>query len=153
MGMFDTFIAEPPLRCRSCGSAVSDFQGKDGPCALFVWKQGVAGPVQQTVDEEYAVSDAERATFRLPDEFEFHADCPRCHAWITGTGYCSSHVWTSTTYGIHFGETPIPASVVGSSYRQCFACAVAWEESESLELSECPGCRKLTRLPQPVEAG
>jgi hypothetical protein len=146
MGMFDTFIAEPPLRCRSCGSDVSVFQGKDGPCALFVWEQGVASPVRQTGDDQWAVPDAERITFRLPDEFEIYANCPKCHAWITGTGYCSDRVWTSSSYGIHFGETPIPALDVGASYRQCSGCADAWQESERLELSECPGCRRLTRV-------
>lgn len=94
--MFDSFIAEPPLRCRSCGSDVSECQGKDGPCSLFVWKQGIAGPVRQTVDDEYALPDVERATFRLPDEFEIYTGCPSCHAWITGTGYCSNRVWTSS---------------------------------------------------------
>jgi hypothetical protein len=146
MGMFDTFIAEPPLRCRSCGSDVSEFQGKDGPCALFVWKQGVADPVRQAVDDEWAIPDAERAKFRLPDEFELHTDCPRCHVWIVGTGYCSDNVWTSSTYGVHIAESPIAANDVGASYRQCSGCADAWQESTSLELSECPGCRRLTRL-------
>jgi hypothetical protein len=68
MGMFDYFVPDPPIACPKCGKALSGWQGKNDPApALFVWKQGVAAPIDQLVDEECRALQESIPTFRLPD--------------------------------------------------------------------------------------
>ena len=52
MGMFDYYEPDPALACPVCRAPLAGWQGKDGPCALLVWRQGVASPVDQAVPEE-----------------------------------------------------------------------------------------------------
>ena len=51
MGMFDWYVPDPPLKCPVCGTLLERWQGKDGPCALLVWKQGEAVPVAMRADD------------------------------------------------------------------------------------------------------
>ena len=51
MGMFDWYEPSGALSCPVCSAELSEWQGKDGPCALFVWQQGFAVPVDQNVVE------------------------------------------------------------------------------------------------------
>ena len=37
------------------GKAELLWQGKDGPCALFVWEQGQSAPVEQLVEEKKSI--------------------------------------------------------------------------------------------------
>ncbi len=76
MGMFDYYIPDPPLRCPVCGSALDDWQGKDGPNALMVWQQGVAAPIDQAIDDEEVRLEPHRlAKFRLPQIFSIYLWC------------------------------------------------------------------------------
>jgi hypothetical protein len=53
MGMFDYYVPDPPILCPKCGKPLQGWQGANhlNP-ALLVWKQGVAAPIDQRVDEE-----------------------------------------------------------------------------------------------------
>ena len=44
MGMFDWYQPALPIACPACGHALSEWQGKDGPCDLFVWVEGKPSP-------------------------------------------------------------------------------------------------------------
>jgi hypothetical protein len=71
MGMFDTYFPRPPLSCPRCGAQLDDFQGKDGPRALFVWLQGVAAPSDQATDDDCKLPVEQREAFRLPAQRSF----------------------------------------------------------------------------------
>jgi hypothetical protein len=45
----------------------------DGPCGLFVWKQGEAAPIGQGVDEECRLTPARLSQRRLPPQFEIYS--------------------------------------------------------------------------------
>ena len=75
MGMFDDYIPEPPLTCRACSALLDGFQGKDGPCAMLVWGQGAATPVDQRVDEDCKLAPEKIHAFRLPSRFEIRTQC------------------------------------------------------------------------------
>src|SRR5689334_4440239 len=93
MGMFDWYVPKPPVRCPHCSTALTGWQGKDGPCALFEWVQGQVSPSRQLVDDEGTISDAERSEVRLPDEFELYAPCNTCNGWVEAYGSCEDAIW------------------------------------------------------------
>ena len=94
MGMFDWYEPRPALSCPSCGSVLTGWQGKSGPCALFQWVQGCASPTAQLVDDDAACSDSFRDAARLPEDFELHTSCDSCETWIDAVGSCERGVWT-----------------------------------------------------------
>ena len=50
MGMFDWYKPVPLLNCPVCGKTLSEWQGKDADCLLFVWQQGLANPIEHKGD-------------------------------------------------------------------------------------------------------
>jgi len=79
MGLFDYYEPSGPCDCPVCGTHLSEWQGKDGECALFVWRQGIAAPVEQRVDDDIACLPAVREQERLPTKFliySYDCDCP-----------------------------------------------------------------------------
>jgi hypothetical protein len=96
MGMFDTYRPEPVPQCPRCGAPLPDWQGKDGPCVLFVWGQGAASPIGQDVDDECAAEPSARAASRLPDVFTIYTSCAGCELWIDAHGACDDGTWTRT---------------------------------------------------------
>jgi hypothetical protein len=80
MVMFDTYIPTKKYTCPVCGTPInSTWQGHDGPCALFVFKENIAGAIDQNVDSDVVISTAEREKIQLPEKFLIHVhgcDCP-----------------------------------------------------------------------------
>jgi hypothetical protein len=96
MGMFDEYIPRPPLSCPACGKILEGWQGKDGPCAVMIWRQGVATPIDQAIeDESVRLTDAERADFRLPEEFLIYTQCCASY-FIEADCACNDNVWRRT---------------------------------------------------------
>lgn len=96
MGVFDGYVPDPPLSCPVCASSLSDWQGKDVDCGLFVWRQGLVLPSKQAVPEEVTITDAELSTCRLPHTFaicSYDCDCPFP---VEAIGTCSNGVWART---------------------------------------------------------
>ena len=75
MGLFDEYIPDPPLFCPLCQASLNGWQGKDGPCGLFVWRQGIASPIDQRVDSEIQLPPEVRAQRRLPNQFMIYTKC------------------------------------------------------------------------------
>lgn len=105
MGMFDYYLPESEFRCRDCGAKLDEWQGKDGPCLLFVWKQGERHPVDQTVDEELKAPPAERMSFVLPDRFEIYTSCAQCDEWAVLSCRCEDSVWNCTASNIELDDS------------------------------------------------
>ena len=121
MGMFDYYEPDPARACPVCGNESLEWQGKDGPCALLIWKQGNKSCVGQRVPDETYGDPAVLSQLRLPPEFEIYAECcgeglfvrARCTApkgrWLT------TELETSETAQQHSGER-----------REEFARRLAW---------------------------
>ena len=96
MGMFDWYAPAAALRCPVCDHALQTWQGKDGPCALFVWHEGKSAPVEQRMDDESELSLVERQEMRLPVAFTIYSyDCPT-HQPIDATCSTIDGVWLRT---------------------------------------------------------
>jgi hypothetical protein len=93
MGMFDHYRPKPDLKCPVCGTARLEWQGKDGPCGLFLWEQGHAAPVDQLVDDQWKISKEDLAKVRLPKRFEIYAQC-QCSTFVSIVGFVEEGVWT-----------------------------------------------------------
>jgi hypothetical protein len=96
MGMFDWYQPTGRLRCPVDGHLLVTWQGKDGPCAFFLWREGVAHPVDQLADEEVRLSAAQREQWTLPARFIIYSyDCPAHHPV---EAICTTHnsIWSST---------------------------------------------------------
>jgi len=73
--MFDWYQPSASFDCPNCGRPLSDWQGKDGPNALLVWREETAAPVDQRVDDDLRVPAARIAALRLPSEFVIYTTC------------------------------------------------------------------------------
>ncbi|MBK8257874.1 MAG: hypothetical protein IPK82_35050 [Polyangiaceae bacterium] len=148
MGMFDWYEPQPTLMCRKCGAPLGRWQGKDGACALWVWRQGVVAPIDQEVDEECQAWLEVRTAERLPERFEIYTTCDHCDQWVDATGFCERGVWVTTARGRHGESVPIAATRIDKQFRQCARCTHVWEEAENptVRLAGCPSCGALTNL-------
>jgi hypothetical protein len=76
MGWFDYYQPRQRLTCPVCGSALHEWQGTEGPCALLVWREGLGAPNDQRVDVELRPVPWPNPTWRLPGMFSiFSYDC------------------------------------------------------------------------------
>ena len=62
---------------------------------LVVWREGEMFPVEQRVDEEWAIEPGALKQLRLPTEFTICTRDKFDH-WITANGYCIDDVWKRT---------------------------------------------------------
>src|SRR5215813_7703154 len=95
MGMFDRYIPDPPVICHSCGREVTYWQGYDGPCVMFVWKQGVISPTGQMVSEDVRLSGEQLKQWRLPSSFYIRPEqiyCKYCPE--SAIGKTENDIWT-----------------------------------------------------------
>ncbi len=96
MGMFDYYEPRDTFFCPVCGAQQSEWQGKDGPRGLFVFREGAVGAVEQRVDEECRFSPEQMAAQRLPTEFFIYScDCG-CPYPTVLRGAASSNSWLSS---------------------------------------------------------
>ncbi len=98
MGMFDWFVPQPPLACPKCGTALSRWQGKSGPCVLFEWVQGLRSPARQLMDNDVAATPAVRDRSVLPPDFELYTTCSGCSTWIEALGSCEQGTWNHVDF-------------------------------------------------------
>lgn len=91
MGMFDHYEPDPPLNCPKCNARLDGWQGKDGPCALLSWKQGVKYP---TDDTDFLAKGPARET--LPEMFQIYTSCSNCKSWVEATCRGEGYAWTQT---------------------------------------------------------
>jgi len=110
MGMFDSYIADPPLACPACGEQLDGWQGKDGPCLLFHWQQGHRFPVAtdwpgrdiQDQDTEGCLKSSDL----LPSQFLIYTDGCSCDRIIRAFGKCVASVWTEADLETHLTASP-----------------------------------------------
>lgn len=95
MSMFDWYRPSHTYDCPVCHAPLRQWQGKDGPCALYVWQQGVAAPIDQACDEECRGSTEFMAATRLPDSFTIYSDDCGRH-FVAASCRSIEGVWTET---------------------------------------------------------
>ena len=93
MGMFDHYQPVPSLNCPKCNAELDGWQGKNGPCALLYWKQGVKYPV-----DEMGFLDKSPESETLQETFQIYTSCPKCKHWVEATCKGENYVWTQTTF-------------------------------------------------------
>ena len=94
--MFDYYRPASDLRCPLCLRPLREWQGKDGPNALFIWVEGTAWPVDQAVDEDVRLTREQRQGVALPSRFVIYSyDCPD-HQPIEAEGTVLNGVWSQT---------------------------------------------------------
>ena len=105
MGMFDWYRPKGHRECPACGNPLPEWQGKDGPNALFVWREGTVHAVDQAASDDAKISPEMRMRYRLPDTFLIYSyDC-LAHKPIYATCKTSSEAWSETTI-MPFGWQP-----------------------------------------------
>lgn len=93
MGMYDEYEPSPPIACPICATPAT-YQGKDGPNALLLWRQGEKHPVDQPIDADARINPVRYQEFRLPDAFEISGFCERGHMFSV-VCRCQDGTWTS----------------------------------------------------------
>jgi hypothetical protein len=97
VSMFDWYQPAGDLSSPLCGKPLSEWQGKDGPCGLFVWREGVKHPVDQAIDDpEVRLPSEAWDQFTLPPQFAVYShDCPD-HQPVDAICRTRDGVWSST---------------------------------------------------------
>jgi hypothetical protein len=93
MGLFDWYVPTDELKCPICTVVLREWQGKDGPSALFVWRQGVTSAIAQDPGDA-SIAEVERAVFRLPSSFEICSN--ECSHHVIAGGSCDGETWAKT---------------------------------------------------------
>lgn len=92
--MLDWYIPHPQILCPSCGRPLSDWQGKGGPCALLVFRQGVAVPIDQRATDDARLDATRLVRMRVAEQFNIDADC--CDYAFVAECTASDGVWINT---------------------------------------------------------
>jgi hypothetical protein len=96
MSNVDYYLPEPSLRCPVCNASLGEWQGTDGPCGSFVWKQGVSSPIDQRVAAEPKAAADALAKARLPNVFKIYTPCCSRHFVVEAIGRAPNGTWSST---------------------------------------------------------
>jgi hypothetical protein len=97
MSLFDTYIPLEKHACPVCGTPIdSTWQGHDGPCALFIFKENILGAVDQDVDSDVAITITERKKVQLPEEFLIHSHGCKCSYLTVLRCTAINGVWQKT---------------------------------------------------------
>ncbi|HEY8458135.1 MAG TPA: hypothetical protein VIL34_21265 [Actinopolymorphaceae bacterium] len=93
MGLYDEYEPSVSPTCPWCGTGFRGYwQGKDGPNAFFLWRQGDRHPVDQPIDEDARMDPARYTEFVLPAEFRISNVCEQGHM-VEAVGRCVDGVW------------------------------------------------------------
>ncbi len=95
MGFFDWYEPRPDLHCPRCDSILQDWQGKDGPCGLFVWRQGEPHPVDQRVDSDVQLPAEKLLSLHLPPQFIIYTECNCSRTLVEVICTAEDGVWTT----------------------------------------------------------
>lgn len=96
VGMFDWYRPAETHYCPLDDHPLEKWQGKDGPCRLLIWQEGVKHPVDHWVDEEVRFSASDLEAITLPQTFTIYSsDCPMHHLIVANCTAIDS-TWCST---------------------------------------------------------
>jgi hypothetical protein len=153
MGLYDYYEPDPPIECPKCGGRLSGWQGKGGHPDLFVWRQGIAAPVDQRVDADARASLERMATLGVPPVFWIYGGKCSCGYEFYDSGFqirCTAPdgVWRKT----EVDPPPTSARDVGDGWIQCSECSDVWSRVEGRRLYLSSGCGRFTESKEPDRA-
>ena len=119
--MFDYYRPQPTIACPVCGAPISEWQGNDGPCGLFVWEQGSAAPIDQVASLDVRLDTASLQRVRLPPLFLIRARCCSPNFSVEAVGRAHHGVWDTTTV-----TTAANATQHKEETRAAFAARLKW---------------------------
>jgi hypothetical protein len=96
VSVFDYYRPQSALACPVCGKPLDEWQGKDGPCGQFVWRQGVAAPVDQLVSDDVRLEAVVLERMRLPASFTIYAHCCSKQFPVEARCTAADGVWNVT---------------------------------------------------------
>jgi len=125
MSLFDKYIPRTEQRCSVCGELLVEWQGFEGPCGLFVWKEGSLNPVGQNAGE-VNLDPEELLRKTLPVRFTIR--CYDCNCSMSNTAKCETKggVWNQTIL-----VTATNAEIEKNETRAAFKQRMAWLNSSS----------------------
>lgn len=94
MAFFDWYEPRNVVVCPLCGVRLSEFQGTDGPSALFVWREGVPAPIDQRAGDVNATEE-DQGKARLPARFVICSYACSCGP-LELVGFAEDGVWVRT---------------------------------------------------------
>lgn len=105
MGMFDYYRPKPEIVCPDCRKPLQSWQGKHGPCGLWVFVQNEPELLNRTKPNSWDHA-------RLPEKFVFTDECCR---WIfLGTGRCENGIWVETTVRMRPKDSTGPLEILSA---------------------------------------
>lgn len=145
MGFFDWFEPDPPVHCLKCKNGiVRGWQEKHSGHGLFLWRQGVAAPVDQLIDDEWKLPKEELSGMRLPQDQElsiYYGSCDSCGALFP---FHLDLAFTNDTWtGFHQSKRVRHAVEIEPGWLQCPECFDAHELPGEHVVNECPHCHLL----------
>ncbi|MEZ5300270.1 MAG: hypothetical protein R3F11_06325 [Verrucomicrobiales bacterium] len=142
MALFDYFEPDPPVRCLKCSAGVIwGWQEKPSKSGLFLWRQGIASPIDQLVDDECKIEEARRDAVRLSpnDGLQiYYGDCDRCGE--TFPYRLPLEITGDTWTGFFESETVRMAAEIESGWLQCPECRDAHYLEEGHNMLVCLNC-------------
>lgn len=97
MSLFDYYQPVPELHCPACGQALeAEWQGMGGGCAMLVWRQGNAAPIEQRVSDDIRWAESELSRFRLPPSFVIRTHCCSPRFAVEAKCKTSDGTWSET---------------------------------------------------------
>jgi hypothetical protein len=145
MGFFDWFEPDPPVHCLKCKRGIArGWQEKHSDHGLFLWRQGVAAPVDQLVDDDLKLPTEELSGLRLPQDQNlsiYYGQCDSCGAHFP---FHLDLAFTNDTWtGFSQGEHVRHAVETEPGWLQCPDCFDAQEIAEGHTMIHCPHCHLL----------
>ena len=114
MGMFDTYEPVPAIPCPTCGTPLSGWQGKDGPCELLTWRQHEKQGLDDDTTSSYVLTDGDH---------RIYTGCGQCKTKLTeilALAKVYDNVWTKTVLVSSFGAPRYPDAIpIVGSCRWC----------------------------------
>ena len=93
--MHDYYNPIPELIDPNTNEVLEDWQGKDGPCALFIWEQNKINPIDQFGDEDIKLSKDELNNFYLPKKFIIYTTNSKGD-FLFANCECKNKIWKKT---------------------------------------------------------
>jgi hypothetical protein len=127
MSLRDYCIPDPPIECPRCDGILTGWETRNEGSFLFVWRQGIAAPIDHEVDSDFAVNPERLAELRLPHEFTIiFGECSRCGYHYRGDVHCTTDelkVWRT----VEFAPPPLEGIFIEPGWLQCPECCDVFE--------------------------
>jgi hypothetical protein len=117
MGMYDSYIPDPPLDCPVCGERLGNWQGKEAQCLLLTWKQGHRFPIKHDLGDWVENDKAFLESQTLPPQFAFYTYGCKCNRWISAYGFCDKNTWMRSEIVTHLNWQPGPQNNVRDEHK------------------------------------